>query len=102
VHDLAGASSPLAYARVLIHDPALVATAAALPAFAVLLAAARAARRRTQALALWGLGFGLAAIGIPALVAHHPVGLGAEVAGGLTAIIPAAWAVARPGRTGGG
>jgi len=102
VHVLPGASSPTAVARVLVHDPALVATLAALAAFAVLLAIARAARRRTEALALWGLGFALATIGVPALVSHHPVGLGAEVATGLTAIIPAAWAVARPRRAAGG
>ena len=99
---LPGAASPLAYGRLLLHDPALVAAGAALLVFAVLLALARQSQRRTQALALWGLGFGLAAIGIPALLAHHPIGLGAEVATGLTAIIPAAWAVARPGRTAGG
>lgn len=102
VSTLPGASSPVVYARLLVHDPALVATAAALPAFAVLLAMARASRRRTESLALWGLGFALAAIGVPALLSHHPIGLGAEVATGLTAIIPAAWAVARPRRAAGG
>jgi eukaryotic-like serine/threonine-protein kinase len=102
VPTLPGASSPVVYARLLVHDPALVATAAALPIFAVLLAMARASQRRTESLALWGLGFGLAAIGIPALLSHHPIGLGTEVATGLTAIIPAAWAVARPRRAAGG
>ena len=100
VHTLPGAGSPLAYLRVLVHDPALVTTMAVLPVFAVLLAAARAARRRTEALALWGIGFALAAVGIPTVALHHPVGLGAQVAAGLTAIIPAAWAVARPGGAG--
>jgi eukaryotic-like serine/threonine-protein kinase len=101
-HSLAGASSPLRYAQVIDRDPALAATAAALPAFAVLLAMAWRAQRRTQALALWGLGFALAAIAIPDLVANRPLGLGAEVATGLTAIIPAAWAVAGPKRASGG
>jgi eukaryotic-like serine/threonine-protein kinase len=102
VSALPGAGSPLAYAQVLVHDPALVTKAAALPAFAVLLALARGSRRRTEALALWGMGFGFAAIALPAVLWHHPVGLGAEVATGLTAIIPPAWAIARPRRAAGG
>ena len=64
--------------------------------FAVLLAIAWRAERRLQALTLWGLGFGLAAAGMPQLLVHGAGGAGAEVAAALTAIIPAAWAVAGP------
>jgi hypothetical protein len=95
-HGLAGASSPLEYVRVLDRDPALVATIAALPALAVLLAIAWHAERRVQATALWGIGFGLCVLGIPHLLTGGAAGLGAEVAAVLTGIIPAAWAVARP------
>jgi hypothetical protein len=91
---LAGANSPVAYLHVLGRDPALVATGAAMVAFAVLLPFAWWAERRTQATALWGLGFGLAAVGIPHLLATAGGGLGAGIAAVLTAIIPAVWAVA--------
>jgi len=95
-HDLAGATSPLAFAHVLVRDPAMVAAAAGMVVFAVLLAPAWQAQRRTQALALWGLGFGLAVVGIPQLLAGAGGGVGAGVAALVTAIIPAAWSVAGP------
>ena len=95
---LAGADSPLVYVRVVGHDPALAATAGAMVVFAVLLHPAWRAQRRVQALSLWGIGFGLAAVGIPQLLHGGGRGVGAEVAAVVTAIIPAAWAVARPDR----
>jgi hypothetical protein len=64
--------------------------------FAVLRSVAWRSERRLQALALWGLGFGLAVVGVPQLVSSGAGGLGAGVAALLTAIIPAAWAVAGP------
>ena len=93
---LAGATSPFAYLHVVGHDPALAATFAAVVAFAVLLPFAWWAERRTQACALWGLGFALAVIGIPQLLASGSSGLGTEIAAVLTAIIPVVWAVAGP------
>jgi serine/threonine-protein kinase len=95
---LAGANSPLAYARVVGHDPALAATAGAMVAFAVLLHPAWRAERQLQALSLWGLGFGLAVAGIPQLLRGGGAGVAGEAAVVLTAIIPAAWAVAGPDR----
>jgi hypothetical protein len=93
---LAGANSPFAYLHVVDRDPALAATCAAIVAFAVLLPFAWWAERRAQACALWGLGFALAVIGIPQLIASGSTGLGTEIAAVLTAIIPAVWAVAGP------
>jgi serine/threonine-protein kinase len=93
---LAGANSPFAYLHVIDRDPALAATGVAMVAFAVLLPFAWWAERRVQAVALWGLGFGLAAIGIPQLFASGAAGLGAGIAAVLTGIIPAVWAVAGP------
>jgi hypothetical protein len=81
---------------VIDRDPALAATGVAMVAFAVLLPFAWWAERRVQAVALWGLGFGLAAIGIPQLFASGAAGLGAGIAAVLTGIIPAVWAVAGP------
>jgi hypothetical protein len=78
------------------RDPALAATCAAIVAFAVLLPFAWWAERRTQACALWGLGFALAVIGIPQLLGGGSTGLGTEIAAVLTAIIPVVWAVAGP------
>jgi eukaryotic-like serine/threonine-protein kinase len=95
---LAGANSPLAYAHVVGRDPALAATGAAMVLFAVLLAPAWRSERRLQALSLWGLGFGLAVAGIPQLLASGGGGVAAGAAAALTAIIPAAWAVAGPDR----
>jgi hypothetical protein len=95
---LAGANSPFVYARVIAHDPALLATGCAMVLFAVLLEPARRAERRVQALTLWGLGFALAAAGIPQLLRGGPSGVAWEVAVTLTAIIPASWAVARADR----
>src|SRR6185437_3227479 len=60
---LAGATSPFAYLHVIDRGPALAVTCAAIVAFAVLLPFAWWAERRTQACALWGLGFALAVIG---------------------------------------
>ena len=99
---LAGATSPFAYLHVIDRSPALAATCAAIVAFAVLLPFAWWAERRVQAVTLWGLGFGLAAIAIPQLLASGVGGLGAGIAAVLTGIIPAVWAVAgrRPERGG--
>ena len=93
---VAGANSPVAYLHVIARDPALAATGLAMVAFAVLLPFAWWAERRAQAVALWGVGFGLAAVGIPHLLAGGGGGLGAGIAAVLTAIIPAVWAVAGP------
>jgi hypothetical protein len=91
---LAGANSPSAYLHLIGRDPALAATGIAIVAFAVLLPFAWWAERRTQATALWGLGFGLAAVGVPHLLASGDMGIGAGIAGVLTGIIPVVWAVA--------
>jgi hypothetical protein len=96
VRSLSGANSPLIYLRVIERDPAIAATAAAMVLFAVLLAVAWRAERRLQALTLWGLGFTLAIAGIPQLLIHGAGGVALGVAAVLTAIIPAAWAVAGP------
>jgi eukaryotic-like serine/threonine-protein kinase len=96
VRSLAGANSPLIYLRVIERNPQIAAVAGAMMLFAVLLAIAWRAERRLQALTLWGLGFGLAAAGIPQLLVHGSGGAAAGVAVALTAIIPAAWAVAGP------
>jgi len=93
---LAGANSPFAYLHVIDRAPALAATYAAMVAFAVLLPFAWWAERRTQATALWGLGFVLATVGIPQLLASGSGGLGWGIAAVLTGIIPAVWAVAGP------
>jgi eukaryotic-like serine/threonine-protein kinase len=93
---LAGAGSPAAFVHVVSRDPAPAAAGLAIIAFAVLLPFAGCAERRTQAAALWGLGFGLAAIGVPYLLASGGNGLGAGIAAALTGIIPAVWAVAGP------
>ena len=53
--------------------------------------------RRVQALALWGIGFALFTVGLPAAIAHHPEALApAAAAAVLVAILPAASAVAAP------
>jgi hypothetical protein len=91
---LAGASSPTAYLHLLGRDPAPAATVIAMVAFAVLLPFAWWAEKWTQATVLWGLGFGLAAIGVPHLLTSGGNGLGAGIAAVLTGIIPAVWAVA--------
>jgi eukaryotic-like serine/threonine-protein kinase len=91
---LAGANSPAVYLHLIGRDPALAATVVAMVGFAVLLPFAWWAERRTQVVALWGLGFGLAAVGIPHLLATGGSGLGTGIAGVLTGIIPAVWAVA--------
>jgi eukaryotic-like serine/threonine-protein kinase len=91
---LAGADSPSAYLHLIGRDPALAATGVAIVAFAVLLPFAWWTERRTQATALWGLGFGLAVVGVPHLLASGGMGVGAGIAGILTGIIPAVWAVA--------
>jgi hypothetical protein len=97
VRSLSGANSPLIYLRVCERNPQIATTAAAMVLFAVLLAMAWRAERRSQALALWGLGFGLAAAVVPQLLVHGGGGIGVGVAAALTAIIPAAWAVAGSG-----
>jgi eukaryotic-like serine/threonine-protein kinase len=94
VRSLAGANSPLIYVRALERNPQIALIAAAMVVFAVLLAMAWQAERRLQALSLWGLGFVLAAAATPQLLVHGAGGVAAGVAVVLTAIIPAAWAVA--------
>ena len=97
---LAGANSPLVYVRVVGHDPALAATAGGDGASSPCCCRPPGGReRRVQALSLWGIGFGLAAVGhsaAPARAARRGVGAGAAAV--VTAIIPAAWAVAGPDR----
>ena len=97
---LAGANTPLAYARAIGRDPALAATGSgAMVLFAVLLAPAWRAERRVQALSLWGLGFALAVAGIPQLLSHGSGGVApAGSPRRSAAIMPAAWAVAGPDR----
>ena len=97
MRSLSGANSPLIYLRVCERNPQIATTAAAMVLFAVLLAIAWRAERRSQALALWGLGFGLAAAAVPQLLVRGGGGVGVGVAAALTAIIPAAWAVAGSG-----
>jgi len=71
---LPGANDPLVYATALLHSPATLAVWVAMAAFSVLLPAARqaAGARRVQALALWGVGFALVTVGLPAALAAHP------------------------------
>ena len=98
VPSLSGANSPLIYLRVIERNPQIAATAAAMVLFAVLLAIAWRAERRLQARRRCGaLGFGLAAVAVPHCWFMAAGGAGAGVAAALTAIIPAAWAVAGPG-----
>ena len=96
VRSLAGANNPLIYVRALERNPQIALIATAMVAFAVLLAMAWRAERRLQALSLWGLGFVLAVAAAPQLLVHGAGGVAAGVAVMLTAIIPAAWAVAGP------
>jgi serine/threonine-protein kinase len=99
VSQVAGASSPGVLVTALAHSPQAVAVVAAMSAFAVLLPLAWSHRenRRVQAVVLWGLGFGLAAAGLPHLLASHPVAwVPGAVAVTVAAIIPAAWALASP------
>jgi hypothetical protein len=94
---LPGASSPVAYVDTLIRAPQAVAVAAAMIAAAVLLPPAwRLGERRTQAVAMWGVGFGLAAAGLPPLMAAGPAAAPGVVAVSLVAILPAFWALAGP------
>jgi hypothetical protein len=99
VSQVAGAASPGVLVTALAHSPQAVAVVAAMSAFAVLLPPAWSHRenRRVQAVVLWGLGFGLAAAGLPHLLASRPEGwVPATVAVMVAAIIPAAWALASP------
>ncbi len=96
---LAGANNPLAIMRVLAGAPQATAIAAAMVAFAVLLPVAWHNRpdRRTQAVVMWGVGFGLAVAGLPQVIGAQPQAwVGAAAAGLLAAIIPAALALASP------
>ncbi len=96
---LPGANDPLVYAGALLHAPTTLLIWAAVTAFSVLLPLARAGAgsRRVQALALWGVGFALVTVALPATLAQHPGALApAAGAAALVAILPAAAAVAAP------
>jgi hypothetical protein len=77
----------------------VIAIAAAMVAAAVLLPVAwqLEASRRTQAVVLWGIGFGLAVAAAPHLLADRPgAAPGAAVAATLVGILAVAWALAGP------
>jgi serine/threonine-protein kinase len=96
---LPAASSPLAYATALGRAPEVIAIAAAMVAAAVLLPVAwqLEASRRTQAVVLWGIGFGLAVAAAPHLLGDRPgAAPGAAVAATLVGILAVAWALAGP------
>ena len=98
VRALPGATSPAAYAAALAHAPQAMAVGAAMVAAALLLPPAWRLRggRRVQAVAMWGIGFGLAAAGLPPLLAAGSAAPAGVVAVGLVAILPAFWALAGP------
>jgi predicted Ser/Thr protein kinase len=96
---LPAASSPMAYATALGRAPEVVAIAAAMVIAAVLLPVAWQLddSRRTQAVVLWGIAFGLAVAGAPHLLGDRPgAAPGAAVAATLVGILPVAWALAGP------
>jgi hypothetical protein len=96
---LPAASSPLTYATALGRAPEVVAIAAAMIAAAVLLPIAWRLddARRTQAVVLWGIAFGLAVAGSPHLFADRPgAAPGAAVAATFVGILAVAWALAGP------
>jgi eukaryotic-like serine/threonine-protein kinase len=98
VRALPGAASPAAYVTAVAHAPQALAVAAAMVAAALLLPPAWRLRggRRVQAVAMWGIGFGLAAAGLPPLLAAGSGAPAGVVAVGLVAILPAFWALAGP------
>ena len=96
---VAGANDPLVYLQVLARAPEATGVAAAMIVFAAILPRAwnEPSGRRAQAVAVWGIGFGLAMIAVPLLSGSagetwQQVALVACVA----AIIPAAWALVLP------
>jgi serine/threonine-protein kinase len=96
---LPAASSPLTYATALGRAPEVMAIAAAMVAAAVLLPIAwqLEASRRTQAVVLWGIAFGLAVAAAPHLLGDRPgAAPGAAVAATLVGILAVAWALAGP------
>jgi eukaryotic-like serine/threonine-protein kinase len=96
---LPAASSPMVYATALGRAPEVVAIAAAMVIAAVLLPVAWQldSSRRTQAVVLWGIAFGLAVAGAPHLLGDRPgAAPGAAVAATLVGILPVAWALAGP------
>ena len=96
---LPGADSPAVYLRALAESPATLLVWAGVVGFSVLLPLAwrNPGPRRMQALTLWGLGFALVTVGLPAAVASHPEALApAAGAAALVAILPAASALAAP------
>jgi hypothetical protein len=99
LHGVAGADNPGVLGEALLRAPAALALVAAMGAFAVLLPVALEHRddRRLRAIAAWGLGFGVAVVGLPQLVAARPgAWVPAAAAALLAAIIPVAWALASP------
>ncbi len=96
---LAGADSPLVYLSALAGSPATLLLWGGTIGFALALPAAWSfgGSRRMQALALWGLGFALATVALPAAVSGAPEAL-MPAAGTalLVAILPAASALAAP------
>jgi hypothetical protein len=96
---LAGANDPLDYLRALGQSPATLLVWLGMVGFALMLPLAwsRRGSRRVQALALWGLGFALATVALPAAIASHPEALvPAAGTAALVAILPAASALAAP------
>ena len=96
---LPAATSPAAYADAVARAPAVAAIGAAMVVAAVILPAAWRLEhgRRTQALVLWGIAFGLAVAGAPHVLGNRPgAAPGAAVAATLVAILPVAWALAGP------
>ena len=96
---LPAASSPLTYATALGRAPEVLAIAAAMIAAAVLLPVAWRLdhSRRTQAVVLWGIAFGLAVAGAPHLLGERPgAAPGAAVAATVVGILAVAWALAGP------
>jgi hypothetical protein len=96
---LPNADNPLVYATALARSPETLLVWMAVVGFSLLLPLARtgAGPRRVQALALWGVGFALVTVALPATLARHPEALApAAGAAALVAILPAAAAVAAP------
>jgi hypothetical protein len=96
---LPGADSPLVYLNALLHSPATLLVWAGMIGFALMLPVAwgRAGSRQMQALTLWGLGFALATVALPATLTSHPEAIApAAAAAALVAILPAASALAAP------
>jgi len=96
---LRGADSPLVYVTALLHSPATLLVWLGMIGFALMLPVAwgRAGSRRMQALTLWGLGFALATVALPAALTSHPEAVApAAAAAALVAILPAASALAAP------